>query len=98
MSDLFLIQEQLQAVGATIARSEASLVDHPASASLLANIRSLRKNQQFLEAQFLRAADDRGLDVCSYRISPHDQFANAAALSKVLGTFQTVFTLMYEAM
>jgi hypothetical protein len=97
MSDLFSIQEQLQTVGATIARSEASLVEHPASASLLANIRSLRKNQQLLEAQFLRAADDRGLDVCSYRISPHDQFANAAALSKVLGTFQTVFTLMYEA-
>lgn len=97
MSDLFSIQEQLQEVGATIARSEASLVDHPDSASLLANIRSLRKNQRLLEAQFLRAADDRGLDVCSYRISPQDQFANAAALSKVLGTFQTVFTLMYEA-
>jgi hypothetical protein len=98
MSELFSIQEQLQEVGATIARLEASLVgDHPASASLLANIRSLRKNQRLLEAQFLRAADDRGLDVCSYRIAPHDQFANAAALSKVLGTFQTVFTLMYEA-
>ncbi len=97
MSELFSVQERLQEAGATIARLEASLVDHPATASLLANIRSLRKNRQLLEAQFLRAADDRGLDVCSYRMAPQDQFANAAALSKVLGTFQTVFTLMYEA-
>jgi hypothetical protein len=97
MSELFSIQERLQEVGATIARLETSLIEHAASPSLLANLRSLRKNRLSLEAQFLRAADERGLDVCSYRIAPQDQLANAAALSKVLATFQNVFTLMYEA-
>jgi len=97
MSELFEIQERLQQSGAIIARLEATLIDQPASESVIANLRSLRKMQRSLEAEFLRAADERGLDVFSYRIAPQFQMANAAALSKVLGTFQTVFSLMYEA-
>ncbi len=97
MSELFQIQERLQESGAAIARLEISLINNPAEVSLLANLRSLRKMQRSLEAEFLRAADDRGLDVCSYRIAPQDQMANASALSKVLGTFQNVFSLIYEA-
>jgi hypothetical protein len=97
MSELFQIQERLQESGAAIARLETALIEHPTSPSLGANLRSLRKMQKSLEADFLRAADDRGLDVCSYRIAPQFQMANAATLSKVLGTFQTVFSLMYEA-
>jgi hypothetical protein len=97
MSELFQIQERLQESGATIARLEASLIEHPASPSLLANLRSLYRIQRSLESDFLRAADERGLDVCSYRITPQYQMANAAALAKVLGTFQVVFSLMYEA-
>ncbi|MBV9155278.1 MAG: hypothetical protein JO097_03395, partial [Acidobacteriaceae bacterium] len=97
MSELFQIQERLQESGAAVARLETALIDHPASLSLLANLRSLQKARRSLEAQFLRAADERGLDICSYRIAPHEKMANAAALSKVLGTFQTVFSLMYDA-
>jgi hypothetical protein len=97
MNELFQIQERLQESGAAIARLDACLIEHPGSQSLLANLRSLRKIQRSLEADFLRAADERGLDVCSYRIVPEYQMANAAAISKVLGTFQTVFSLMYEA-
>ena len=97
MSELFQIQERLQESGAAIARLDAALIENPSSASLLANSRSLRKMHRSLEADFLRAADERGLDICSYRIAPQFKMANAAALSKVLGTFQTVFSLMYEA-
>jgi len=97
MSELYDIQERLQESGAAIARLETALVEHPASASLMANLRSLRKMQRALEAEFLRAADDRGFDVCSYRIAPHDRMASAASVSKVLGTFQNLFSLMYEA-
>ncbi len=97
MSELLEIQERLQESGAVIARLEASLIDHPPSPSLLANLRSLHKMHRSLEADFVRAADERGLDICSYRIAAQDQTANATALSKVLGTFQTVFSLMYEA-
>src|SRR5882762_2412065 len=97
MSKLFQIQERLQETSAAMGRLEASFVQSPSSPSLHANLRSLRKMQRSLEAEFLAAADERGWDVCSYRIAPQNQLATALALSKVLETFQTVFSLIYEA-
>src|SRR5258708_28565376 len=93
---LLQIQEKLQSTIASIRQLEASMIDHPDSPSLRANIKSLQKLQRNYEAEFLDAASERGEHVCSYRLFGLGN-PTIAAMSKALGDFQSMFSIVYDA-
>lgn len=93
---LLQIQEKLQSTIVAVRQLEASLIEHPDSPSLRANIKSLQKLQRNYEAEFLVAADERGEDVCSYRLFGLGN-PTIAAMSKALGGFQSMFSVVYDA-
>lgn len=97
MSRLLEIQDNLQDTAATIARLERALSEDPQSRSLVAMIGSLEKRQQKLEADFLLEADSLGIDVCSYRLFSEEGRPTIAAVSKALGDFQTLVSVVYDA-
>lgn len=97
MSELAEIQEQIQDTTAAIARTERMLVDSPELPSLLANMKSLQKRFENLQADFLTVARTLGIDVCTYRLFPDDQKPTARGLANALGDFQSLFSVVYDA-
>ena len=97
MTDLVAIQEELQDLNALIARHERVSAAHPSAKSLRANIRTLRRRRQALEDAFSEAAARVEVDVCSYRLIPNENRLSIAALSRALDRFQTLFSLVYDA-
>lgn len=96
MRDLFDIQKELQDTNATLSRIELSLVKQPDLPSVHATIKGLQTRQKVLEAEFLKAANERGQDVCSYRVFPNAGQATIEAVSKALISFQSLFTIIYD--
>ncbi len=96
MTRLLQIQERLQETIATIRRLEATLSEHPGSPSLHANIGSLQKIQKTFEAEWLEATNQRGFDVCSYRLLVEES-PKILTISKSLADFQKMFSVIYNA-
>lgn len=96
MSRILEIQDNLQDTAAAIARLERAVREDPQSRSLLAMIRSLEKRQQEQEADFLLEADSLGVDVCSYRLFAEQGRPTIAGLSKALGDFQNLVSVVYD--
>lgn len=97
MTRLLQIQERLQETIATISRMESTLAKYPESPpSLHANIRSLQKVQKEFESEWLNAANQRGFDVCSYRLLVEES-PKILSISKALTDFQELFSVMYTA-
>jgi hypothetical protein len=97
MRDLFQIQRDLEDTHAALARMELAIVKEPKYPSVHATIKGLRQRQQRLEMEFLKAANERGQDVCSYRLFAGDGWPTIDALSKALASFQSLFTSVYDA-
>ena len=97
MTDLIAIQEELQDLNALIARHERASAVHPSAKSLRANIQTLKRRRQVLEDAFSEAAARVEVDICSYRLVPSESRLSIAALSKALNGFQTLFSLVYDA-
>jgi len=98
MSLLLEIQEKVHDTNAAIARMERAVATHGESPSLLASIRSLEKRRKFLEAEFLELADRYGQDVCTYRLFANGEQPSITALSKALGDFQLLFSVVYDSL
>ncbi|MCG3773878.1 MAG: hypothetical protein JW395_0694 [Nitrospira sp.] len=92
------LQHGLDDTQATVAQLERALVEHGASPSLAAMIRSLEKRSQTLQAEFARASHALGIDVCHYRLFGESAHPPVLALAKSLETFQTLFSVVYEAL
>jgi hypothetical protein len=97
MSVLARIQEELRDIGACIAHTEAALAGAPTSNSALLTLQSLEKRQRVLEEQFLTAASEMELDVCSYRVFSEEERPQIAGLASVLADFQKLFSVTYAA-
>jgi hypothetical protein len=98
MSELARLQSDLQEVSAAIARAERTLAAYPDRPSVLATLRTIEKRREILEEQFLATAAELGFDACSYRIElPQETQATISGLTGVLGSFQRVFTSVYDA-
>jgi hypothetical protein len=97
MRHLSDIQGQLRELTGAIARLERALADHPLD-SLLVNIRSLQKRQHELEGEFTKAAALAQSDVCTYRLFADGERETISGLSSVLGDFQSLFTVIYDAL
>jgi hypothetical protein len=98
MSRLEDLQRELQRTAAAIAHAERTLAANPNIPSVAATLRTILSRRENLEEQFFAAAGTQGFDVCGYRIELDDRPATIAGMSAVLGTFQKVFTSVYDAL
>jgi hypothetical protein len=98
MSRLADLQRDLQSAAAAIAHAERTLAAHPNVPSVLATLRTIQNRRASLEEQFFAAADEMGLDACGYRIEVEGHTASISGLTGVLGTFQKIFTTVYDAL
>ena len=71
---------------------------YPDSEHLIGNLRSAQKRRRTLERAFATEANKVEVDVCSYRLFTEKGVPSIAALSEVLGYFQTLFSLVYDAL
>ncbi len=98
MRRLAEIQDDLQDVAAAIAHAERTVARHPNVPSVLATLRTIEKRRENLEEQFATAANEIGLDLCSYRIEFEDRRqATLSAITTALNSFQKIFTNVYHA-
>ena len=99
MTRLLEIQENLQDTYAALAQHEKAVAIDPASRALRLSSKSLEKRRRKLEAAFLEAANDLGVDVCSYRLfSNDDKKPTAIAVASSITTFQKMVSIMYDAL
>lgn len=99
MPELLEIAEKLQDTHAAVAQLEQTIaVKGDPPPSVLMMLRSLKKRQESLEAQFADAAGTEHLDVCRYELFPQmSARPTLTALSKTLLGFQGLFTQVYDA-
>jgi hypothetical protein len=97
MSRLAELERELQDTAAAIVHAERTLAQHPKTPSAAATLRTIQKRRETLEEQFFAEANDLGLDVCGYRIELTNGPATISAMTNVLGTFQKIFTTVYDA-
>jgi hypothetical protein len=98
MSKLAELQRDLQEASAAVAHAERTLAIHPNVPSVHATLRTIQNRRASLEEQFFAAADELGLDACGYRIEMEGNTASISGLTAVLGTFQKIFTTVYDAL
>lgn len=99
MNRLERIQMDLQKVSAAIVRAERTAAQFPDRASVFETLRSIHKHRENLEEQFASAADEIGLDLCSYRVEYEDRRnATIAGITSALNSFQKIFTSVYDAL
>jgi hypothetical protein len=98
MSRLAALQKELQNAAAAVAHAERTLAAHPNVPSVLATLRTIQNHRASLEEQFFAAADELGLDACGYRIELEGHTASISGMTAVLGTFQKIFTTVYDAL
>jgi hypothetical protein len=97
MSRLTELQRELQDASAAIVRAERTLAEHPDVPSVAATLRTIQKRKENLQEAVFGEANALGLDVCGYRIELGDGPAAISAITAVLGTFQKIFTTVYDA-
>jgi hypothetical protein len=98
MSRLADLQKDLQGAAAAVAHAERTLAAHPNVPSVRATLQAIQSRRASLEEQFFAAADELGLDACGYRIEMEGSTASISGLTSVLGTFQKLFTTVYDAL
>jgi hypothetical protein len=97
MSRLAELQRDIQDATVAVARAERTVAAHPDMPSVAATLRTIQKRRENLEGQFLAVTYEMGFDVCSYRIElPDDHRATIAGLTASLGSFQRIFTNVYN--
>jgi hypothetical protein len=98
MSRLADLQKDLQGAAAAVAHAERTLAAHPNVPSVHATLQAIQSRRASLEEQFFAAADELGMDACGYRIEMEGDTASISGLTAVLGTFQKIFTTVYDAL
>ncbi len=97
MSRLVELRDMLDETASTVARLEQAIASDPKSPSLFAMLKSVEKRRGNLEEEFLTETHSVGIDVCSYRLFGDFERPTIAAISKALGGFQTLVTVVYDA-
>lgn len=99
MSELLEVIQDLQDTEAAISRASADAAKYPEKGSLLLNVKSLQKRFTKLEDRFTELTASEELDVCTYRlIADDDRPYTVSALTKTLGNFQSLLTIVYNAL
>lgn len=98
MSALIEIREKLQDTEAAVARAERSLAKNPDSISASLAVKSVLKRKKQLVEEFSEIANEKVLDVCSYRIfSESKDSIKIMSFANALHNFQAMFTTVVDA-
>lgn len=97
MSDLLAIQELLRDTSAALAHFEQAVAEQPDSFSLAVMLKSFEKRQRQLQAEFQKAAQQVGVDACSYRFFSDFVRPTVTPLCKALADFQHLYSAAYDA-
>jgi len=98
MSRLLRTIEKIQETQAAIYKIEGGLRHDQLDETVKLTLSSLQKMQRNLEAEFAQLSHAEFLDVCSYRfINELGNCPSIAALSSALSDFQTMFTVVVDA-
>lgn len=98
MNGLLDIRMKIENTNEALSRLSRMLLDRPNAAGLLANMRVLERTSQELEQEFLFAAKEMGLEVCNYRLFNDNKSQRSIySLGTALVTFQTMFSVLYDA-
>ena len=99
MSLLSSLQRDLQEASEAEARAARTIIAHPDVPSVHATLLTIQKRRENLEEQFLAAANEVGLDVCSYRIEYDvSRRPTISGVTAALNLFQRTFTTVYDAL
>jgi len=100
VSRLLEIREQLQDTQAALSQLDRALaeqaLDRP-SLALQTTAASLKRRRRELEAAFVREANQRGMDVCTYRLFSEQLQPTVAAVAGTMGHFQKLVSVVYTA-
>jgi hypothetical protein len=98
MSAILDIVEKLQDTQAAIKQLEDLALKNPISEVVKINLNSLQNREKDLKKAFASLAEENMQDVCSYRlIADEDSRYTVTSLTKVLGDFQNILTIVYDA-
>lgn len=97
MSKLTEVQEKLLETNVAMAELEKAIAKDASSISLQTMMASLNKRYRDLEADFLEEVESLGIDVCGYRVFGEEAHPTLKALSSVLGDFQNLVSVVYDA-
>ncbi|HME33515.1 MAG TPA: hypothetical protein VKG65_12230 [Terriglobales bacterium] len=98
MPDILELQEKLQDTTAAIAQLEHVMIENPETPSLGANLRSLHKRREELEAVFLELTNQLEQDVCRYRLFVVGTRPTITGLAQAWTNFQNAFSVIYDAL
>ena len=98
MSELLELQHKLQDTASTITELERALSVEPDSLGLRLNLESVVKRFDELQAEFQDLADQKALDVCSYRLFKESgEGPSLRGFSGALHEFQATFSALFDA-
>ena len=99
MSELLELSHRLQDTSSAITQLERALAEHPDSPVLKVNLESVVKRFYELQADFQNLADQKALDVCSYRFFKEgaDDGPSLRGFSGALQEFQAAFSALFDA-
>ena len=98
MSELLELRHKLQDTASTITQLERSLALEPDSLGLSLTLESVVKRFDELQADFQDLADQKALDVCSYRLfRDTGDGPSLRGFSGVLHEFQEAFSALFDA-
>lgn len=99
MSELLHIIEMLQDTQKEMSNAETAMAQYGPSFSLAISMDSLLKRREELEAVFEDLTNQSYVDVCSYRLfAGTEQRPTLPAIASAWGAFQSLYTLLYDAM
>jgi hypothetical protein len=97
MSELLDIRNLIQETTATLEQIERAIAKEPSDWGLALTAESLRHRQNDLQKVFVEIAHIDHLDVCNYRIIPDGESSSIASVTKALGSFQDLVTVVFDA-
>jgi len=99
MSRVLELAGRIQALEKTLNRLEAAARQDLRDEAVTVNLQQLLKRRDDLEDEFLEAAAEEWVDVCSYRLFKEDGGRpNLTGLTNALRDFQQVYTYVYDAL
>jgi hypothetical protein len=97
MSKLSELQRSILETNEVMAEVERAIARDRDSLSLRATMDSLEKRYHELELEFVNEADNIGFEICSYRVFTEDETPTIKGLATVLGDFQSLISIVYDA-
>ena len=98
MSALLEIQKEIDIANERVADLEIALRDYPGDPSIAANLDTAVRIQKKLQAQFMEAAAQVGVEVCRYRAFKDNSPTAAGPAMGAISSFQKLFSIVFASL